>query len=70
MARASLKFPRPGLREEPEAGMRIKNSHVAQVYDVDIVQEARGGDSVTSPCWFVRDAESTMTRTLVFLRSP
>jgi eukaryotic-like serine/threonine-protein kinase len=43
----AIKFPRPGLREEPEAvarfkqearaGMSIKNVHVAQVYDVDTV---------------------------------
>jgi serine/threonine protein kinase len=43
----AIKFPRPGLRDEPEAvarfkqearaGRRIKNSHVAQVHDVDSV---------------------------------
>ena len=43
----AIKFPRPGLRDEPaavarfkqeaRAGMSIKNAHVAQVYDVDTV---------------------------------
>jgi serine/threonine-protein kinase len=43
----AIKFPRPGLRDDPEAvarfkqearaGMSIKNAHVAQVYDVDTV---------------------------------
>jgi serine/threonine-protein kinase len=46
----AIKFPRPGLRDQPEAvarfkqearaGMRIKNAHVAQVYDVDTVDRS------------------------------
>jgi serine/threonine protein kinase/TPR repeat protein len=45
----AIKFPRPGLREEPEAiarfkqearaGRRIKNRHIAQVYDVDTLDD-------------------------------